>query len=433
MRRQTERMYFLTEKLFVIGAILFFMGAITPVLRNPEHITGEIQASDSLNVVLQLMVYGGAMLFLLPYRGRLLNAFAKNPVLCSLLLLILISCMWSPVPSFTLRRTIWFMLTTSFGLYLGTRFEIKEQIRLVTYALAICVFLSVVFIVALPRYGIDISMYHGAWRGVFFHKNSLGCYMVVATMAFLCFRPATIAEFATKYFGLVLSAILLIGSMAKGAYVTMLVSILLIFLYRLVRVYWKALIPAATAAITVLGVAAGYVASNADVFLHALGKDSSFTGRIPLWRTVLATSAGNRWLGSGFAGFWAANSHTIWQIMGWKPAKAHNGYIDLLADLGWLGVGIFGLNTVIAFCRSMKLVARGNTMESQWPLLMLSVILVYNIFETDLMQVHSFFWVAYVTITVSSQRALSLSNVALPVVTPKMARLASAGYEPCPQ
>src|SRR5271168_1872599 len=296
MRLRTERMYFIAERLFVVGAILFFMGAILPVLRNPGHITGEIQASDPLTLVLQLLIYGGAMIFMIPNRGRLLNVCVQNPVLCTLLLLILISSAWSAFPFFTLRRGIWFLLTTGFGFYLGTRFEIKEQIRLVAYALAVCVFLSVVFIIALPQYGVDIAMYHGAWRGVFFHKNSLGCYMVVAAITFLCFLPRTPGGFVAKYLGLALSLCLLIGSVAKGAYVTMLASILLIFLYRLLHIPWKRLIPAATVALTILGIAAAYVASNADVFLHALGKDASLTGRIRLWTTVLAISSGKRWL-----------------------------------------------------------------------------------------------------------------------------------------
>jgi O-antigen ligase len=426
-------MYFIVERLFVVGAMLFFMGAIIPLLRNPGHVTAEIQASDSLTVVLQLVIYGTALLFMIPKRARLLKVFAQNPVLCSLLLLILISTLWSPVPSFTLRRAIWFMLTTGFGLYLSTRFEIKEQIRLAAYALAVCVFLSVVFIVALPRYGVDIAMYHGAWRGVFFHKNSLGCYMVVATITFLCFRPETVRELVGRYLGLALSLCLLIGSVAKGAYVTMLVSILLIFLYRLLRIHWKRLIPVATVTLFILGIAAAYVASNPDVFLRALGKDSSLTGRIPMWSTVLAISSTRRWLGFGFAGFWATNSHTVWSILAWKPAKAHNGFIDLLVDLGWVGLGIFALNTSMAFWRCVKLAARKHTIEAQWPLLMLSLILVYNLFETDLMQVHSFFWVAYVTITASTQRAWSLSRTAAPAMTPKTPQLSSTGYEPCPQ
>jgi exopolysaccharide production protein ExoQ len=432
MRSQTERMYFIAEKILVVGAFLYFMAAIIPLLRNPDHMSLEIQASDSLLLLLQVVIYAGAMIFIIPNRGRLLKVFAQNPVLCCFLLLILFSTIWSAVPLFTLRRAVGFMLTTGFGLYCGTRFETKEQMRLVAYALAVCVMLSVVFIVALPRYGCD-AMYNGAWRGVFIHKNLLGGYMVVATFTFLCFHAESILELVVKYLCLALSVCLVIGSEAKGSYVVLLVSILLIVLYRLLHLHWKRLIPAAVVALTVLAVAAVYVASNADVFLRALGKNATLTGRTQLWTTVLAISSGNRWLGYGFVGFWATNSHSVWSIVGWMPHTAHNGFIDLLLELGLLGLGIFALNTAIAIWRSMKLVARERTLESQWPLLMLSLILLSNVFESNLTLPIGFMWIAYVAITVSAQRAWSVSRATVRTAAPMATQCSAPEYELCSQ
>jgi O-antigen ligase len=430
MRWQTERMYFIAEKLLVVGALLYFTGAIIPLLANPDHVYSEVQTSDSLLLLLQLLIYAGAMIFMIPIRGRLLKVFAKNPVLCSFLLLILVSSIWSAVPLFTLRREIWFMLTTVFGLYFGTRFETKEQMRLVAYALAVCVILSVVFIVALPRYGCD-PMYNGAWRGVFVHKNALGCYMVIATITFLCFRAESIRELGVKYLGLALSVCLVIGSEAKGSYVVMMVSILLICLYRLLYMYWKRLIPAATVALTVLAVAAVYVASNADAFLRALGKDATLSGRIPLWTTLLAISSDHRWLGYGFNGFWAANSHSVWSIVRWMPHEAHNGFMEILLQLGLTGLGIFALNTAIAIWRSMKLVARERTLESQWPLLMLSLILLSNIVGSNLILPNDFMWVAYVALTVSTQRALQEEKVSERTTSFDTFQLPAPECDPC--
>jgi O-antigen ligase len=433
MRWQIERMYFIAEKLLVVGALLYFMGAVVPVLRNPDDRYLDAQTSDSVILLEQLVIYAGAMIFMIPIRGRLLKVFAKNPVLCSLLLLILISTIWSAVPLFTLRRAIVFMLATVFGLYFGTRFETKEQIRIVASALAVCMILSVVFIVALPRYGYDRAIYKDAWRGVFIHKNIFGTYVVIATITFLCFRAESILELVVKYLCLALSVWLLIGSEAKGSYVVMMVSILLMFLYRLLHIYWKRVIPAATIALTVLAVAAVYVASNADAFLRGLGKDATLNGRIPLWTAVLNVSSGNRWLGYGFVGFWATNNHSVWSIIGWAPLKAHNGFIDLLLELGLLGLGIFALNTAIAIWRSIKLVARERTLESQWPLLMLSLILLYNVFESDLMVQNGFFWVAYVAITVSTQRAWSVSRATVRTAALTGTQFSVPEYEPCSQ
>lgn len=433
MRLQTERMYFTAEKWFVVAALLYFLGAIIPVLRNPGHVSLEVQASDPFALFLEVLIYGIALVFMIPSSGRLLRALVRNPLLAGFLILILTSSLWSAAPLFTLRRAMWFMLTSAFGLYFGTRFDIKEQIRLLTSALAVCVALSVFFIVALPRYGYDLLLYKDVWRGVFFHKNALGCYMVVAVITFLCFQAETVAESVAKYCGLILAVGLLIGSEAKGSYVVLLISILLMFLYRLLHLYWKRLIPAVTVALILITAAAAYVAANSDAILQALGKDATLTGRIPLWADVLAMSSHNRWLGYGFAGFWATNSHTVWSMVGWMPHESHNGFIDILLELGVIGLAIFALNTVVATWRAVKLVARERTLESQWPLLMLSVILLYNMFESNLMVQNGFLWVAYIAVTVSTQRAWELSPVMEARVAPPDVQLTGLEYESCPQ
>ncbi|MFZ3217910.1 MAG: O-antigen ligase family protein [Candidatus Acidiferrales bacterium] len=434
MRSQTERLYFIAEKFLVVAALLYFMGAVIPLLQNPNHQISEAQASDTFSLILELTVYAGTVIFIIPHRRQLLAVLKSNLVLCSLLALVLLSCIWSPVALFTLRRAIVFLFTTTFALYFGTRFEPREQIRLVSLALAICVVLSIAFLVVLPDYGADAA-YAGAWRGVFFHKNALGLYMVVATVTFLCFHAETIFELAGKWLLVLLSVGLLIGSQSAGSYVVMLAAIVLIPLFRLLHIYWKRLIPAGTIILAFLLVAVGYLLSHIDIALQMLGKDATLTGRIPLWKTVLALSEAHRGLGYGFGGFWAVNSGAVWLSINWKPGKAHNGFIDILLELGVVGLCIFALNTVIAAWRSVKLIARERTQESQWPLLMLSVILLYGLFEINLILPNNFMWIAYVLVTVSTQRAWSFSSAAAPSLAPppQPALATAGGYEPCPQ
>jgi exopolysaccharide production protein ExoQ len=432
MRPQIERIYFAIEKLVVVSAFLYFMQAIIKVLTNPAHVTQNAQYSDRLGLIQLFLVYGAATIFMLPKRVRILQAFEENPVLCCLLGLALVSCVWSPTPLFTLRRTIILLATSAFGFYLGTRFEIRRQMRLVAHSLGFCIVLSVIFIVALPRYGVDLAIFRGAWRGVFYQKNALGSYMTVAGLTFLCLHTRSLAGLLVKYVGLAFSVLLLIGARAVGAYVVTAILILLIPFFRLLRLNWKKLIVAGTAALTILGLAVAYVVSNADAFLQLLGKDSTFTTRVPLWETVLTVSSSHRWWGYGFEGFWAANERAVWSMVLWKPARSHNGFIDLLADLGWLGLGLFALNTAIVARRCLKLVTHEQTLESQWPLLMLSLVLLYNVFESNLMIENNFLWVLYVAITVSTQRALSLSRTTVPLAEPEEDLLV-AGCEPCPQ
>jgi O-antigen ligase len=233
-----------------------------------------------------------------------------------------------------------------------------------------------------------------------------------------------------------LSIVLVLGSQAKGSYVVMFALILLMFLYRLLHLYWKRLIPAATIALVLLGIGGIYVASNLPTVLAVLSKDASFSGRIPLWTTVLTLSEGKRLLGFGFGGFWATNTYAVYSLVGWNASKAHNGFIDLLLDLGWVGVIIYAMNTVTAIFRSMKFVAREKTLESQWPLLVLSLILLYNLVESDLLVPNSFLWAAYVVVTVSMQRIAGESRVALRNELPGDSatnEFPGSEFEPCPQ
>jgi exopolysaccharide production protein ExoQ len=431
MRSKTERIYFIAEKVVVVGALLYFMGAIFPVLRNPGD---NNMVSDMPSLLLQMAVYALLLPFILRARGTVLNGILKNPVLMSLVLMALVSFVWSGDPTFSLRRALVFVATTVVGLYFGTRFDMREQLRLVTAALAICVFLSVFFIVAMPTYGFDIGVNAEGWRGVFLQKNYFATYMVFAVISFICFRAESFAETIIKYLGLAISVVLVAGSLSKGSYVVLAVSLLLVVLYRLLHLYWKRLIPAAAVAFTLVAIGAIYVSSNFDAFLRLLGKNANLNGRIPLWTAVLSVSTNNRWFGYGFAGFWITNEHSIWSMIGWAPLKAHNGFIDILLELGLVGLGLFAINTVIALSRSVKLVLRERTTESQWPLLMLSVILLYNIFESDLMVQNIFMWVAYAAITVSTQRAWSLSRAAERTERPDSpAEFSTPGYEPCPQ
>ncbi len=403
MRWQIERMYFAAEKVTVVGAILFLVGAIAPLLRDPNHENMSVQTSDSLALILQLAVYAGAVIFMFPNRWRIVRAFTRSPVLFSLILLVLISTSWSAVPFFSIRRAIALLMWAVFGFYFGTRFKVNEQIRLVAYAMAISVLLSVVFIIIFPSYGTD-AKYLGAWRGVFIHKSEFGVYMVIAAITFICFRAKNLLELLMKYICLSLCVCLLIGSKATGSWVVMTLAICLVFAYRLLHIHWRRLIPAAITISATLGVVAIGVALNAEAILKVLGKNESLTGRIPLWITLLSMSSSHSLLGYGYAAFWATKSEIVWRAVSWTPHKAHNGFVAVLLDFGVVGLGIFVLNTAGTFWRCAKLVARERTIQARWPLLMLSVLLIYCVFEMDPMESTSFFWVSYVAITALAQR-----------------------------
>ena len=397
-------MFLSLEPLFGVVALLFFMGAILPVLRNPEHWFMDARASDPVALLFQVTVYLLVLLLVLSVWRDILAALWSNPLVTALLVLALASVLWSGVPMFTLRRAIAMVATTGFGLYLGTRYDTREQIRLLAFALAISVVFSLVFIVVFPRYGIESGPNAGAWRGVFIQKNTYGRYMVMAVITFLCLRRLR-GQNMGKLLGIVLALGLLAGSVSAGSYVMMVASILLLVAYQVLRLPRRNLFPIGIAVGAVLAAGAAFVALNSGAVFEILGRNSSLTGRVPLWHFLLYKIGQHPWLGYGYVGFWSTENHAVWAQIGWTPLKAHNGYLDLWLELGLIGLGLFVLNTVLVLGRGVKFVVSHRTLESQWPLLMLNLIVLHNLFESDLLIQNGFMWIVYVAICVSMQRA----------------------------
>ncbi len=72
--------------------------------------------------------------------------------------------------------------------------------------------------------------------------------------------------------------------------------------------------------------------------LQSMGRDATLTGRTDIWRLVLSV-AGNPFVGTGFESFWLGSRlETIWKDYGLHIQEAHNGYLEVYLNLGWIGV-----------------------------------------------------------------------------------------------
>ena len=95
-----------------------------------------------------------------------------------------------------------------------------------------------------------------------------------------------------------------------------------------------------------LAVLAIFVAPNV---LAAVGRDPTLTGRTDIWRLVLDMT-GNPLFGTGFESFWLGpRLQRIWAVYWWHPNEAHNGYVELFLNLGWLGLVLFAAIVVTSY------------------------------------------------------------------------------------
>jgi O-antigen ligase len=89
---------------------------------------------------------------------------------------------------------------------------------------------------------------------------------------------------------------------------------------------------------------------------RALGRNPTLTGRTEIWATVIPL-ASNPVVGAGFESFWLSPRvhQQLWAAIPGLPLnEAHNGYIEMYLELGWMGVGLLCLLLIDGYRRSVK-------------------------------------------------------------------------------
>jgi O-antigen ligase len=89
---------------------------------------------------------------------------------------------------------------------------------------------------------------------------------------------------------------------------------------------------------------------------QAIGRNPTLTGRTEIWEAVLSM-APNPLVGAGFESFWLSRrvAEGLWTLFPGLPLnEAHNGYIEVYLNLGWVGVGLIVLILIDGYRRSVK-------------------------------------------------------------------------------
>jgi O-antigen ligase len=78
--------------------------------------------------------------------------------------------------------------------------------------------------------------------------------------------------------------------------------------------------------------------------VQGLGRNATLTGRTDAWPQFLKL-AKNPLVGVGYESFWLGDRlQKVWVISGGlKINEAHNGYVEVLLTLGWVGLAFMGV------------------------------------------------------------------------------------------
>src|SRR2546426_2166999 len=158
----------------------------------------------------------------------------------------------------------------------------------------------------------------------------------------------------------------------------------------------SALKPAAVYAFTA-GIVAllslGLFVDSEEALIESMGRAVSLRGRSQLWADLLRMAA-DSWFGTGFESFWLGDrGKSLWSQDLWRPNQAHNGYLEVLLNLGWVGVALLGFVIVWGYRNVVSALHRDPAL-GRLRLAFFVVALLYNVTEAAFRMMHPV-WIAF--------------------------------------
>lgn len=381
---------------------LFFMSGTLTAYLTPS-------GSDTAPMVQLLGALIGlfSIVALLAIRGavtRILREFwpAIIPVLFAVITLA-----WSEDVTLTLRRGGSLGLTTAFAFWLALRFSSKQLFSLVIFTSMATVLLNFAIIQVDPSLGIHqsydefASQHAGSWRGLFGHKNDFGRVIALMVSFLLLGFVFGIGGRYGRLMFLPLTAMaglmIMNSDSSQAALLATSVPATMGLLLAM-----RQMSPTARSLLLLLSIPVMVVSilSAQLIFeytLQALGRDATLTGRTVIWEGVLLALDGSSVTGGGYGAGWSVVGPRLTALTGIEVGHAHNGFLDLAVDVGFVGLGI-----TLLFMLWLGTMAFANLMRGTRPevsALALTVVLfsfVGNVAGSFLLNHNSIFWLLLV-------------------------------------
>jgi O-antigen ligase len=357
--------------------------------------------------LIQVVLYGSIILVLRPRLNHILQNFIllfKQPFLGIFYGLLVFSMFWSETPLMTLKGILIFLGVTIFAVHIGRQYSWQELSGFLRWSTTLIAVLSTYFALFKPSVGIN-SVKDG-WQGILGHPIHLGNLMALSASLWLLYafhKPKH--RWLSLGFGIT-SLIVMKFANSAGAFCTFFVLTTLLFVAPFIQklrteiaFFIMVLFMSASVSLTF------WLVENLDKFVTSLGKDLTFTGRVPLWNELVEMIKQRPLVGYGYEGFWQAwrgvnaPANPVVHKIGEWAVHAHNGFLDLTLNLGLLGLLLFIFSFLTNLGLAILYMSRDKQAEAIVPILLLMFLIFSNLSETQLLE-PGHIWFCYILLTV---------------------------------
>lgn len=333
------------------------------LMSNPLVFIGEFPASlDAALLVTACLTLALAPFFRLPIPTLLVTTFLGFALLTSL---------WSVDPSTSRDAVVMYTLIALVA------FTITAHARADTIAAGVT--LGGVAMVALSYYALERELVgasvgpsaEGFMAGIGTNRNILAYCLVLAVASTLALHPRSTSGRMAQVAALF---VILLGILASESGTGLAAALAVIFAALLLRrqrgrrrlsrtghqraVAWSA---------GGLGIVALFLGT--DVLLRMMGRDSSLSGRVPFWKATVSEMEGHLAQGYGWGVVWphpwqpAPPNNVfdrIWFSASYQLTHGHNSWIDLLPQVGLVGIVLMLLIMVVSARRAVLMMRRDS-------------------------------------------------------------------------
>jgi O-antigen ligase len=342
-------------------------------------------------------------LIVLVRRRQLARSLRANGLIVFAFFYCAVSLLWSDFPYVGFKR--W---TKAVGdlvmvlIVLSDREPVAAFKRLVAVLAYILIPLSVLLVEYYPALGgiYDEQTQQGWVTGVTTNKNTLG-------VVCLCLGLGTLWRFLAVYQrqegtgrirrmianGVILAMVLwlfkLMDSMTSLSSFMMASALLVAANFRAV-VRRPAVVHLLVASMVAVSASIVFLGVHPDA-LQAMGRNSTLTERTDLWAQLLS-QVRNPLFGTGFESFWLGpRLEELWRLNQWRPTEAHNGYLEVYLNLGWMGLALLVAVLAKGYLTVLRALRRDYPAASLW-LAYFLVGLVYNYTEAAFFRIQGVAW-----------------------------------------
>jgi O-antigen ligase len=312
----------------------------------------------------------------------------KHWALVAFLAVVVVSTLWSVERDATGPRALMFVGTAIVGWYIGSRFEIGQQIVFVAAASGIGALACLAGLVLWPDLARSTAGVPGRWSGIYVNRNHLGIVMTMGLLA--------LAFLAVRYRGYRLAAV--VGLAALEGYLCLrsgsrtgpvaLAGVLGVTAF-MVIIRWLRRFGVSLR--TGAGLTTGTTILTWSVIHHHwatitewLGRNYTLNRRTSIWALDRLFISQRPWQGWGFEAVWAHRPTAELAVAAFHApfGDAHNGYYEILLGVGRAGFVFFLVFLVITAWRTFSLAWDTAWPDGLWPLACFAFVVISNFSES---------------------------------------------------